>query len=177
MLYHGPIPGMPYKTICRQINKMKGNVSMKLILPLLTVLVMLFSAACGGNAAPVAEPVAEPVAAVQPAAAAVDLSTLAELIDPQTVAALRDNPEVLVIDVREQDEYNDSHIPGITLIPMSTIADRLAEIPKDKTVIVTCRSGNRSSQVASFLREQGFTNIHDMAGGIVAWQNAGLPVE
>ena len=151
---------------------------MKLILPLLTVLVMLFSVACGGNTAPAAEPVAaveSESAAAQPAA--VDLNTLAELIDPQTVAALKDNPEVLVIDVREQDEYNDSHIPGITLIPMSTIADRLAEIPKDKTVIVTCRSGNRSSQVASFLREQGFTNIHDMAGGIVAWQNAGLPVE
>ncbi len=150
---------------------------MKWILPLFAVLVMLFSAACGGNAAPAAEPVAavESNNAAQPAE--VDLSTLAELIDPQTVAALKDNPEVLVLDVREQDEYNDSHIPGVTLIPMSTIADRLAEIPKDKTVIVTCRSGNRSSQVATYLRQQGFTNIHDMAGGIVAWQGAGLPVE
>ena len=152
---------------------------MKSIFPLLLVLVMLFSAACGGNTAPAAEAVAavqSENAAAQPAAE-VDLSTLAELIDPQTVAALKDNSEVFVLDVREQNEYDDSHIPGVTLIPMSTIADRLSEIPKDKTVIVTCRSGNRSSQVATYLRQQGFMNIHDMAGGIVAWQNAGLPVE
>ena len=57
------------------------------------------------------------------------------------------------------------------------IASRLSEIPTDKEVVVTCRSGNRSSQVATFLRDQGFTNVHNMEGGILAWQQAGLPVE
>lgn len=107
----------------------------------------------------------------------IDLATLPALLDPATVNQLRDRADVLLIDVREQAEYNEGHIPGITLIPMGEIPGRLAEIPKDKTVVVTCRSGNRSSQVASYLQQQGFTNIHDLQGGIVAWQQAGLPVE
>ena len=107
----------------------------------------------------------------------IDLATLPALLDPATVNQLRDRADVLLIDVREQTEYNEGHIPGITLIPMGEIPGRLAEIPKDKTVVVTCRSGNRSSQVASYLQQQGFTNIHDLQGGIVAWQQAGLPVE
>jgi phage shock protein E len=109
--------------------------------------------------------------------AELDLATLPALLDPVTVNQIRERADVLLIDVREQAEYNEGHIPGITLIPMGEIPGRLAEIPKDKTVVVTCRSGNRSSQVASYLQQQGFTNIHDMQGGILAWQQAGLPVE
>ena len=60
---------------------------------------------------------------------------------------------------------------------MNQVPNRLSEIPKDKPVIVTCRSGNRSDQVTTFLRQQGYTNIHNMAGGIVAWQQAGYAVE
>ena len=94
----------------------------------------------------------------------------------QTYAALQSG-EVLVLDVREQNEYDDGHIPGVTLIPMMQIPDRLDEIPTDQEVIVTCRSGNRSSQVAEFLVQNGFDNIHNMEGGIVQWQAAGYPVE
>lgn len=130
------------------------------------ILLLLALAACGGQPTPTATTSAE-----------IDVATLPALIDPQTVNLLRERTDVLLIDVREQAEYNEGHIPGITLMPMGEIPNRLAEIPKDKTVVVTCRSGNRSSQVASFLQEQGFTNIHDMQGGLVAWQQAGLPVE
>ncbi|MCA9968111.1 MAG: rhodanese-like domain-containing protein, partial [Anaerolineales bacterium] len=98
-------------------------------------------------------------------------------IDVQTVNAIKDRDDVFVIDVREQWEYDEGHIPNITLMPMGEIASRLSEIPTDKEVVVTCRSGNRSSQVATFLRDQGFTNVHNMEGGILAWQQAGLPVE
>ncbi|MCB0027551.1 MAG: rhodanese-like domain-containing protein, partial [Anaerolineales bacterium] len=52
-----------------------------------------------------------------------------------------------------------------------------SEIPTDKEVIVTCRSGNRSSQVTSYLQGLGYDNVHNMEGGILAWQAAGLPVE
>jgi rhodanese-related sulfurtransferase len=82
-----------------------------------------------------------------------------------------------MLDVREPDEYQAGHIPGITLIPMGEVANRLSEIPTDKTIIVTCRSGNRSAQIADFLRESGYTDVHNMEGGILAWENAGLPVE
>ena len=123
----------------------------------------LILAACGGGAE-------------QPAAK-IDLNALAETVDVQTVAAIKDDPGVIVLDVREQYEYDEGHIPGVVLIPMAEIANRLREIPADKQVIVTCRSGNRSGQVTQFLLEQGFDNVHNMEGGILAWQAAGLAVE
>ena len=88
-----------------------------------------------------------------------------------------DRDDVVLIDVREQSEYDEVHIPDITLIPLGTIPDSLDQIPTDKTVIVTCRSGNRSGQATEFLRQQGFDNVHNMEGGIVAWQAAGHAVE
>ena len=90
---------------------------------------------------------------------------------------LREQPDVMILDVREQDEWNAGHIPGAVFMPMGEVPNRLSEIPTDKTVIVQCRSGNRSSQVTDFLVKQGFTNVHNMSGGINAWQSAGLPVE
>jgi phage shock protein E len=94
----------------------------------------------------------------------------------QTYAAMQSDG-VFVLDVREQNEYDAGHIPGVTLIPMMQVPDRLGEIPDDMQVIVTCRTGNRSSQVAEYLVQMGFDNIHNMEGGIVEWQSAGYPVE
>lgn len=108
---------------------------------------------------------------------AFDLATLPDEINAQTVAAIQERDDVFLIDVREPEEYDAGHIPGITLIPMNEVAARLGEIPTDKKVILTCRSGNRSGQVAQFLREQGYDNVHNMQGGILAWQAAGFPVE
>ena len=102
---------------------------------------------------------------------------LPDTVDPQTVAQIKDRADVVVFDVREQVEYDEGHIPGVTLIPLGEVANRLSEIPKDKTVIMTCRSGNRSGQATDFLRQNGYTNVHNMEGGIVAWQQAGLPVD
>ncbi len=141
-----------------------------LIVALLVAMALL--AACGGQAA---APVAEAPAAEAPATEApLDLGPT---VDVQTVADVKDRDDVFVIDVREQWEYDEGHIPGVTLIPMNSVPSRLDEIPKDKEVIVTCRSGNRSGQVTQFLRDQGFENIHNMEGGILAWEAAGLDVE
>ena len=98
-------------------------------------------------------------------------------IDVHTTAVVQNREDVILIDVREQWEYDEGHIPGITLIPMSEIAGRLDEVSTDKEIIVTCRSGNRSGQVTEFLRTNGFDNVHNMQGGILAWQQAGYPVE
>ncbi|MBP6786218.1 MAG: rhodanese-like domain-containing protein [Candidatus Promineofilum sp.] len=108
---------------------------------------------------------------------AIDLSTLGPNIDVDTAHALQSNPNVFMLDVREPDEYEAGHIPGITLIPMGEIVDRLSEIPADQSVVVTCRTGNRSAQIADLLREQGYSNVHNMDGGIVAWEEAGYAVE
>ena len=128
-------------------------------------------AACGGGAETAAQSAA-PAAAV-----AEGELNLPDTVDPQTVAQIKDRADVVVFDVREQVEYDEGHIPGVTLIPLGEVANRLSEIPKDKTVIMTCRSGNRSGQATDFLRQNGYTNVHNMEGGIVAWQQAGLPVD
>jgi rhodanese-related sulfurtransferase len=141
------------------------------LLALLFVLMMLALAGCSA-AAP-----AGPASQSNAAAPVIDIANLPETVDVAMVKALQDNPSIVILDVREPDEYKAGHIPGIKPIPMGEVADRLAEIPKDKPVIVTCQSGNRSGQVAKYLREQGYTNIHNMQGGFGAWQAAGYPVE
>lgn len=141
---------------------------MKLKFFLLILLAVLALTACGGGNTAVAEP-------------PVDLSAeelnLGPTVDVATVAAIMDRDDVVLIDVREQFEYDEVHIPNITLIPLETVPNNLDQIPTNKTVIVTCRSGNRSSQATEYLRQQGFDNVHNMEGGIVAWQAAGFPVE
>lgn len=107
----------------------------------------------------------------------IDLERLAQNIDVQTTYAIRERDDVFLLDVREPHEYDQGHIPGITLIPMKQLPGRLDDIPLDKSVIVTCRSGNRSDQVTRFLRQNGYDRVHNMKGGILAWQQAGYPVE
>jgi len=142
---------------------------MKKLSLLILIVSALLLAACGGqSAAPAAEaPAAEEEVALN----------LGPTVDVQTVAEVKDRDDVFVIDVREQWEYDEGHIPGVTLIPMNEVPGRLDEIPTDKEVIVTCRSGNRSSQVTNFLRDQGYENIHNMTGGILDWEASGFEVE
>ena len=137
-------------------------------------------AACGGQGAtqpsdaPVAENVVEAVAESVAESAPLELPAT---VDAKTVAEIKDRSDVVVLDVREQWEYDENHIPGVVHIAMNDVPARLSEIPTDGTVIVSCRSGNRSGQVTDFLRQQGYTNVHNLQGGILAWQQAGLPVE
>lgn len=133
----------------------------KILLPLIFFLLLT---ACSGTAEKIA-PVDEN--------AALDLPSS---VDVHTVASVKDRGDVYLLDVREQWEYDEGHIPGVTLMPMAEVSNRLNEIPTDKQVIVTCRSGNRSGQVADFLRQNGFDNIHNMEGGILAWEQAGYEV-
>jgi rhodanese-related sulfurtransferase len=92
---------------------------------------------------------------------------------------LMNQPGSLVLDVREGAEFAAGHLPKARHIPLGELGKRLDEIGKfkDKPVIVTCRSGNRSGQATDFLRQQGYTNVHNMTGGINAWQQAGYAVE
>ena len=138
--------------------------SWKLLLPLLVLVFAL--AAFGGQGNTTDAPISN-----------VDLGELPQEVNVQTVNDIKGLEEVYVLDVREQYEYDEKHIPGVTLLPMSEIQNRLNEIPKDKEVIVTCRSGNRSGQVTQFLQQNGFDNVHNMQGGIIAWEEAGFPVE
>ena len=94
-----------------------------------------------------------------------------EQITQEAAKEMMDTEEVIILDVREQDEYDSGHIPSAVLLPMSTIdEDTAAEVipEKDSTVLVYCRSGNRSKTASSTLAELGYTNIYEF-GGINTW--------
>jgi rhodanese-related sulfurtransferase len=77
----------------------------------------------------------------------------------------------LLLDVREQDEYDTARIAEATLIPMSQIAERVGEIQawKLEPIVTHCHKGVRSMRVANWLATQGFENVQSMAGGIDSW--------
>ena len=92
---------------------------------------------------------------------------------------LMNQPGALVLDVRESQEFAAGHLPRARHIPLGELGRRLNEIAKfrEKPVVVTCRSGARSGSACRTLRKAGFTNVHNLKGGIGAWQQASLPVE
>lgn len=92
-----------------------------------------------------------------------------------TEASQMQTEGAFVLDVREQDEWDAGHVEGATLIPLGDLPNRLSELPKDKQIIVMCKSGNRSAQGRDLLLANGFTQVTSMAGGITAWVEAGLP--
>ena len=87
-----------------------------------------------------------------------------------------DATKPLLVDVRELDEFRDARVEGAALIPMSSFAQRHAELPKDRPLLVMCASGSRSAAATGFLLRNGWTDVSNVTGGITAWQRAGLPV-
>ena len=84
----------------------------------------------------------------------------------------------IMIDVRERDEWETERIPGAIFKPMSAINDWYADLPREGTVIVQCRTGSRSGQVVGALIAQaGFENVVNLEGGIVGWKFQGLETE
>jgi len=78
--------------------------------------------------------------------------------------------DIFLLDVREPYEYQIAHIGG-TLIPQNDVANRLAEIPRDREIVVQCRSGARSQRIAELLNQSGYTQVENLAGGILAWSD------
>lgn len=81
-----------------------------------------------------------------------------------------------ILDVRQPEEWNAGHIPGAMLIPLGDLQKRLTEVPKDRQVVVVCRSGNRSATGREILRQAGYTQVTSMAGGMNQWQAAKYPI-
>lgn len=83
---------------------------------------------------------------------------------------------VFVLDVRTQEEWDEYHAPNTTLIPLDQLPSRLSELPKDREIVVVCRSGNRSQEGRDILLAAGF-NATSMAGGLREWYARGYPIE
>jgi DMSO/TMAO reductase YedYZ molybdopterin-dependent catalytic subunit/rhodanese-related sulfurtransferase/glyoxylase-like metal-dependent hydrolase (beta-lactamase superfamily II) len=81
----------------------------------------------------------------------------------------------LLLDVREPEEWNSEHAPDAVLIPMALVRERQAQLPRDRRIVVMCRSGGRSAAVTDSLRAWGFDAVN-LSGGMCAWAAAGLPV-
>ena len=90
---------------------------------------------------------------------------------------LDEHRQALVLDVREPAEYVTGHVPGAVSIPQADLATRLAEVPRDRDLLVVCAGGSRSLRAAHFLRQVGFERVTNLEGGTNAWRAAGLPVE
>ena len=86
--------------------------------------------------------------------------------------------EVAIVDCREETEHAMTRVPGVPLVPMSEIVDRVDDLPDDRPLVMLCRSGSRSAQVADWLVANGERDeVANLDGGIIAWAVEGLPYE
>jgi rhodanese-related sulfurtransferase len=116
---------------------------------------------------------AQPLPAREGSAAAVVSISVDDL-----KAQLDRQETMLVLDVRSAEEYaQDGHIAGATLIPLPELERRVRELPTDRTIVCICRSGNRSAAACDLLARQGFTRLRNVQGGMIAWAQAGYPIE
>ncbi|MDQ2758021.1 MAG: rhodanese-like domain-containing protein [Actinomycetota bacterium] len=84
--------------------------------------------------------------------------------------------DALVLDVREQDEWDEGHAPQAVHIPLSQLVERLGELPHvDGTLPVTCKAGGRSAQAVTWLAQQGY-DVANVDGGMMAWAAASKPM-
>ncbi|MBI5460478.1 rhodanese-like domain-containing protein [Methanobacterium sp.] len=90
-----------------------------------------------------------------------------------------DNPDFVLLDVRTPGEFSESHIEGAILLNYQSpdFRNKVQELDKNKTYLVYCRSGMRSSGCASTMNALGFENIYNISGGIMEWQRQGLPLK
>jgi rhodanese-related sulfurtransferase len=90
-------------------------------------------------------------------------------VSSEEAKQLIDSNEVVVLDVRTPEEYEEGHIPNSILVPVQELEFRLNELGKEENYLVVCRSGNRSTQASEILINNKFTNIYNMTGGMNNW--------
>ncbi len=83
----------------------------------------------------------------------------------------------LLVDVREGHEYEEVHAEGARLMPLSEFEARSGELPKDRPLVMICRSGARSARAGQYLLDHGYTDVVNLGGGTLAWAENGLPTE
>lgn len=141
--------------------------------------VLLGGVAMAANAA---EPAAATKAASVPAAAPAASAPAPQVALPEmSQAALLEHQakhadHLFVLDVRSPEEFREGHVPGAVNVPYDQIAARIAEVPKDKDVVLYCRSGRRAGIAADVLAANGYTRLSHLEGDMPAWIAQGRPV-
>jgi len=102
----------------------------------------------------------------------------ANQVDPTAAIRLMNKDEAVVIDVRESADFDKGHIKHAKNIPITSLKSQLEKLAKhkDKPVLAYCRSGNVSGKACRILKNSGFSDVHNLAGGILGWQDANLPL-
>ena len=138
------------------IDKKQGDMTMKKLMIILALLIpALLLAGCAVD---------------KPADSAQTETAEVRFISPADAKALMGSEDVVLLDVRTQEEYDAGHIEGAILMPYDEISQRTDELPadKDKTIIVYCRSGSRAAAAGSTLLSLGYTQVYNL-GGINSW--------
>lgn len=139
------------------ITKKRALGSLGLVLLLAAFLV----AGCNSNKANKA-----PAAGETPTATEVNYKDISA---EELKTMMETNKDLLVVDVREKEEYDQGHIDGTLLIPTTEFQERFTELPMDKPIVLVCRSGRRSAEAAGFLVQQGYTEVYNLSGGVKGW--------
>lgn len=109
-----------------------------------------------------------------------DLTESTERLSPQTaaerIASATEDERPVIVDVRAPAERKAKQIPGSVSLPLNHLSERLAELPSNRPVLVHCAGGYRSSIAASLLQRGGVGQVSEIAGGVAAWESAGLPL-
>jgi rhodanese-related sulfurtransferase len=103
-------------------------------------------------------------------------SSATNLTAPDAKARIDDKQPLLILDVRQPDEFRAGHIAGAKLIPLNELRSRMSELPKETEILCVCRSGSRSGAAVGQLNSTGF-NAVNLRGGMTGWQMAGYPVK
>jgi rhodanese-related sulfurtransferase len=123
------------------------------------------------------EPAATPAQAASSPAAA-DATFVATPISQEALLEHQSKhpAHLFVLDVRTPQEYADGHVPGAVNVPHDQLASRLAEVPKDKDVVLYCKSGRRAGMAADVLAANGYTRLSHLEGDMNAWVEKGRPI-
>lgn len=100
-------------------------------------------------------------------------------VDPLAATAMINHEDAVILDVRSMDEFKKGHIVNAVNIPLNGLGNNIKQIEKhrDKPIVTVCRSGSRSGSAGGILRKNGFENVKNLRGGMLAWENASLPVK
>ena len=129
-------------------------------------------AACGDKSPQIESPTPTATPITTPTA----ISTYQNLTVDEAKLLIKEEVNLVILDVRTKEEYESGHLPNAILIPVSELQDRVAELDKDKKILVYCKTGVRSTEASQILVSHGFSSVCNLVGGIDAWIQADGPV-